>query len=186
MTAGLDRQEALGLEHPQDSEGTGRTVHAVRRLDGTEWPLLREVRQRALRDAPHAFGATHTETAARGDEFWRASVVRTAWFVAHHGDAVVGVVAGLPGDAADPGSRELVSMWVAPSCRGTGAAAQLVAAVCGWAQGDGAAAVRLKVSEVNPRARRFYERVGFRLTGARKPLRNQPGVDVLEMRRALT
>ncbi|HUY61801.1 MAG TPA: GNAT family N-acetyltransferase [Candidatus Dormibacteraeota bacterium] len=185
MIAGRDRQEALGLDHPQDSGGTGRTAPAVRRLERTEWPLLREVRLRALRDAPFAFGATHAETATRDDEFWQASVVRTAWFVAHRGDETVGMVAGLPGDAAAPESRELVSMWVAPSWRGAGVAAELVAAVCRWAQADGAAAVLLSVSEANPRARRFYERVGFRPTGARQPLRNQPGIDVLEMRRAL-
>jgi len=72
-----------------------------------------------------------------------------------------------------PGSRDphdfsvvhLMAMWVHPSLRGTGAADELVSSVKDWAGQVGATQVRLNVVESNGRARRCYERAGFRATG---------------------
>ena len=74
------------------------------------------------------------------------------------------MAAGLP-DAADPAVVHLMAMWVHPAIRGSGAAEALVAAVLAWATSEGAATVRLNVMRPNHRARRLYERCGFRATG---------------------
>jgi ribosomal protein S18 acetylase RimI-like enzyme len=56
-------------------------------------------------------------------------------------------------------------MWVHPDVRGTGAADVLVSSVKAWAAEVGATHVRLNVVESNGRAKRCYERAGFRATG---------------------
>ena len=153
---------------------------SVRRLAPSEWRLLREVRLRALADAPSAFGSTWEEEAARGDEWWITSVAALGWFVAVDGSEVTGLIAGVLGEESD--ACHVVSTWVAPERRGSGSAQQLVAAVVAWALDHGSPGLVLDVAEDNPRARRFYEKAGFAPTGAVKPLRSHPGVTTHEMR----
>jgi GNAT superfamily N-acetyltransferase len=54
---------------------------------------------------------------------------------------------------------------VDPAVRGTGPAGALVDAVLAWSRRHGATSVRLHVVEQNSRARRLYERHGFRPRG---------------------
>jgi GNAT superfamily N-acetyltransferase len=75
-----------------------------------------------------------------------------------------GMVAGVR-DKNDSSLVHLMAMWVHPLSRGTGAADQLVASVNTWAAEVGAKKVRLDVVAGNDRARRCYERAGFRATG---------------------
>lgn len=152
----------------------------VRRLGTEEWRLLREVRLRALADAPYAFGSTREEEAAREDEWWVTSLTTLGWFVAMNGAEASGVIAAIPRD--ESGDHHVISTWVAPERRGSGVAHQLVAAVVAWACDQGASGLVLDVAENNPRARRFYEKTGFVATGAAKPLRSHPEVMTYEMR----
>lgn len=166
----------------------------VRRLGPEEWPLLRTVRLRALRDAPLAFGSSFEEESTRPDDWWMASTSTLAWFVAEaDGDAegagpsdhgAVGLAAGWPG--TEPGGcPEVISMWVAGPWRGRGVADALLSAVIDWAASTGAPALCLAVADGNDRARRFYERAGFRATGHSEPLRSRPAVCTWEMRLSL-
>jgi len=84
---------------------------------------------------------------------------------------------GLVSYYVEPGredERQLVSMWVDPRARGSGAAVQLVAAVREAAAVEGARVLTLFVADGNDRARRLYERLGFRPTGERQPLPSDP------------
>lgn len=97
------------------------------------------------------------------------------WFLAWLGRQPVGIVAGVR--ATDrPDERHLVALWVVVDQRGTSVATELVEAVCGWARLQGARLVTLWVADGNPRARRFYERLGFRSTGHRQALPSAPEV----------
>lgn len=86
-----------------------------------------------------------------------------------------------PGDSGrasggEPGDeRQVISMWVDPSARGTGIADALIGAIAGWARADGARTLKLWVADANPRARAFYERAGFRRTGETGPMPGDPG-----------
>jgi RimJ/RimL family protein N-acetyltransferase len=73
-----------------------------------------------------------------------------------------------------------MAMWVHPDLRGTGAADALVSSVKAWANEVGATQVRLNVVEGNTRARRCYERSGFRATG-RQGLLERSGDTEIEM-----
>ena len=89
----------------------------IRRLGSGDEALLRDVRLRALEDAPHAFSSWHAREAALGDAFWTARVAESeiartgAIFAALDAGRSVGMAGGfLPDDShAD---AVLWGMWV--------------------------------------------------------------------------
>jgi ribosomal protein S18 acetylase RimI-like enzyme len=127
-------------------------------------PVLRALRLQALSDAPEAFGSTYERELARTTSDWQRWLSPGVTFILDAPEAAAGIVAGQR-DAADPEVVHLMAMWVHPAIRGSGAADELVAAVLAWAESERARIVRLEVIQTNDRARRFYERNGFRLTG---------------------
>jgi len=152
----------------------------VRRAGAGDEDLVRDVRMQALADAPDDFDSTVEEARAWTTEEWRTWISRRAAFLFEDENGARGLVAGDP-HRSDPGAVFLGAMWVHPDLRGTGAAESLVMAVLDWAQSRSAARVWLHVVERNERARRFYERVGFRPTGV-TVARERDGVLEVEMR----
>jgi GNAT superfamily N-acetyltransferase len=118
-----------------------------------------------------------------GEDNWRELVRNAAVFVATAGDGVAGAVAGLYRDSAE--DRGLGAMWVTPQWRGRGVAGMLVAAVAAWSRSGNAIRVGLWVPDDNARARRFYEREGFRVTGKRRSFPGDPDRYISEMSLAL-
>ncbi len=115
--------------------------------------MLRAVRLAALRDSPEAFTTTLEAARASTEQQWRDVTGRRALAFAD------GTAVGMVGWAESRSHWELISLWVAPSVRGRGAANRLVEFVVERAAG---APVELEVRRTNDRARRFYERAGFR------------------------
>ena len=161
----------------------------VRRITAADAALLRQVRLAALHDAPEAFASTYAAEAAMAEGDWAlrasggASGADRFTGLAFDGDDCVGLVGGFrnehDGHHAD---IDLVSMWVAPSHRGSGVAEQLVDAVLEWARDDARAqVVGLWVTRGNDRAQRFYERLGFVETGDVQPLPSDPCKDEVRM-----
>jgi GNAT superfamily N-acetyltransferase len=142
----------------------------VRRIGADDWEALRDVRLAALADAPYAFGATVEEERTLTESNWRARADAHAWFLAFDGARAVGVAAGAQLREPDPSTRMLRAMWVEPSLRGSGLAAELVARVAGWARADGARVLALWATQRAARARAFYERLGFAPTGDERPM----------------
>lgn len=88
------------------------------------------------------------------------------------GDTVVGVVQ-LDEDPPSPrAGPEVVMLYVDPNAWGTRVARELLAAGLRWAAGRGHPEVRLRVVEDHRRARRFYEREGWRAATDLAPDRN--------------
>ena len=137
---------------------------SLRRAVLGDEPILRELRLQALSDAPDAFGSTYERELARTTSDWQRWLSSGVTFILDEPEGAHGIVAGRR-DATDPAVVHLMAMWVHPSIRGSGAADGLVAAVLAWAESEGATVVRLDVVQANDRARRFYERNGFRPTG---------------------
>ena len=68
-----------------------------------------------------------------------------------------------------------MSVYVAPSQRGTGLAGQLLDGVIAWARGEaGLNRLHLYVHEDNARAHAFYRRYGFTETGGALPVPPRP------------
>jgi GNAT superfamily N-acetyltransferase len=142
----------------------------ITRVGADDWRVWRDVRLAALADAPEAFASGPEQEQALPEDAWRAMTRTAAIFVATAGGTGVGVVAGLPRESAE--ERGLGAMWVAPSWRGRGLAAALAGAVIAWARSEGCARIGLWVPADSPRARRFYQRQGFRATGQARPFPN--------------
>lgn len=151
--------------------------------------MFKEVRLRALREAPYAFGSTYAREAAFDDAEWQARLERMRGeigigFLAMDGGAACGIVGAFL-DAKDPSQALLVSMWTAPEHRQQGTGRLLVDAVVRWAQERGARTLLLMVTSNNDPAMRFYERLGFARTGRTEPYPNDPDVIEYEMARHL-
>jgi RimJ/RimL family protein N-acetyltransferase len=157
----------------------------VRQASVADWRLWRELRLAALHDAPYAFGTTYAEASARDDDWWRAqwSAPGVRLLVEANGVAVGMCGLFLPEDST--GHPMLISMWVAPEGRGTGAAGALLDAAIAWTRDAGHAALVLGVVEDNAPARRLYERFGFTPTGESEPLRSNLTKTIITMGRAV-
>ena len=157
------------------ADASVRTV--IRRLVPDDWELSRRVRLAALAEAPYAFMSTLEHERGFDDQVWRRRLgsATAATFLAWHDGEPAGTATGKAEDPDDefavPGAWQLVGMWVDPRARGQGVAGALIEAVAGHASAAGAPTLVLWVTEVNDRARAFYQRLGFARTGARQPVR---------------
>lgn len=161
-----------------DTSAAGPGVR-VRQATSADWAALRRTRLAALADSPDAFASTLARESRLTEADWRDWASTAAWFLAwpDRGNPV-GLVATRPSPDAAPASAApwmLLSMWVAPAARGSGAAGLLVAAGAGHARAAGADRLTLWVAAGNARARAFYLRMGFAPTGARQSFQREGG-----------
>jgi ribosomal protein S18 acetylase RimI-like enzyme len=143
------------------------------RLHAEDVAPLRELRLRALRDAPEAFAETYAEAEARPLEDWASWIADESRVVvaAIDGERWVGMVAcRLRGES----STWLTALWVDPAARGAGLGLRLIEAAAEWAEERGRAAVELSVTTNNQSAATLYTRAGFAETGRRRPLPGDP------------
>jgi RimJ/RimL family protein N-acetyltransferase len=140
----------------------------IRRAKPGDEPVLRELRIAALTDSPSAFSSTLERELARTPENWRTWVTppSVTFILESERGEPCGIVAGAL-DKSDPSIAILMSMWVHPTHRGTGAASELILLIQQWAAESRVRELRLLVNESNPVARRCYERLSFRPTGYR-------------------
>jgi GNAT superfamily N-acetyltransferase len=156
----------------------------VRRGAVGDADALRAIRLEALSDSPAAYGSTYEDAVAWDDAQWREVAGRWNFFLAERDDEVVGLATGGEHERY-PGTRWLFAMYVTPRARGTGAAELLVDAVSAWARAQGARELYLHVTEAVPRARAFYEKVGFRPTGEVSTLTRDTSVGLVTLVRDL-
>ena len=157
---------------------------AIRTLHPADWTVYRDLRLAALGEAPHAFGSTLAEEAARPDDAWAARLAapalgdyRHAWpYVAEIDGTPVGL-AWVKLDAPDAATASLYQVWVAPQARGQGIGAALLDAAIAWARARRASALHLGVTAGDGAAARLYRRAGFVDVGAPEP---RPGTDLSE------
>ncbi|SDD00285.1 GNAT family N-acetyltransferase [Actinokineospora iranica] len=148
----------------------------VRRATPADWQDLRAVRLAALTDAPYAFGST-LATELRFDEArWREWPAKHAVFLGWLADRPAAIAAGIPGTEV-----EMISVWAHPDTRGTGLAAKVVTAVIDWAHTHNATQVTAWAVGTNTRALRFYQRLGFTLTGRDDDHPHNPALRELEL-----
>ncbi len=129
----------------------------------TDWRTIREIRLRALADAPDAFTSSLERERSFDEAMWRHRATTCQWFVAFDADEPVAVAGALP-SPDEPARFELVGMWVAPSHRRRGIADGLLHGVADWANSSGASSLYLGVLEGNEEARSAYLAMGLRPT----------------------
>jgi ribosomal protein S18 acetylase RimI-like enzyme len=162
----------------------------IRTIAPHEWIAYREIRLRALKESPDAFGSTYEREALYTDDAWQQRLADTAnrsldfpLFA-----EVDGILVGLAWGRVSrevPERANLYQMWVDPEYRGRGIGRMLVDAVITWAREKDLDALELDVTISNAPAVRLYRRAGFVVFGEPEPLR--PGSKLLEqaMRLAL-
>lgn len=148
-----------------------------------EWPAYRDIRLRALADAPDAFCSTLAEEQARSAEDWAARLQRAATsgidrpLMAQLDGKTVGMTWAKV-DSADEAVVNIFQMWVAPEARGRKVAAALLEDAIAWAKSRRARALQLGVVSGNTAALKLYEKIGFRQTSTSEVIR--AGVPLVE------
>ena len=147
------------------------------------------VRLQALRDSPTAFCSTYAGECLFSEEEWSRCAQnlngeRAVGYMAFVEDKYCGLVVCFL-DKEDAATAHLVSMWVAPEYRRTGAGRLLVNAIIEWANKRGAKTLHLMVTSSNDAATAFYRSLGFSWTGRTEPYPNDAALIEYEMTRPI-
>lgn len=162
----------------------------LRRLKSHEMNLHRDLRLRALRDAPDAFGETVADVAARPTAYWEEltrSVTepgRHVMVLACEGQDVFGSTYGLL-DPDQGAAGRVGGMWVEPLSRRRGVGRALLQEVFRWAWERGLGRLALWAPAHSPAALALYGQAGFRETGISRPLPTNPALQIVEMEAAV-
>ena len=151
----------------------------IRRIGAGQAPALRELRLRALADAPAAFASTLAAESVLDDDHWRRLVDDAVAgqpgtiAIAVDGERWVGMAAGRWFER-ERGIAQLWGLWVDPAARGTRTGTALVGAVRDWAAAGGATFIRPGLVEPADALRCFYDRLGFVMLDDPAPMRIDP------------
>jgi RimJ/RimL family protein N-acetyltransferase len=158
----------------------------IRALKSSEVTVHRDVRLRALRESPKAFGQTFDEVDCEPISYWEnqteavTALGRNVMFLACEGQDVGGMIYGLR-DPQDKNSGRIGGMWVAASLRRQGIGRDLLEAVLDWAEGHDLHQVCLWVSIKNTAAINLYRKADFSETGEAATLNKSSAIQTIEM-----
>ena len=138
-----------------------------------EGPRFRELRLRALREAPDAFSSEPEREEAFAPEVWEER--GRSVFVAERDGEWLGMV-GTFVERDLPAIANVWGAWVDPRARGQGAGRRLVEAAVESVRADGLRRIELTVSDRAPAAAALYARLGFRRTGVTRRFEKRPEV----------
>ena len=143
----------------------------IRKLTEDDIDALWNLRLRALKDNPEAFGSTYEETLQRGQESFRQRLrqphAETFYIGAFEEESLVGMVGffrenGLKGQH----KGYIISMYTAPEQRGKGVGKALVAEAIAQARMiPEVEQLHLAVVTTNTAARQLYQSLGFEVYG---------------------
>ena len=160
---------------------------AIRVVQDEEWQRARDLRLRALADAPEAFAGSLEEEERVSESAWRERVAPSdsrVWFVeATDDDEFVGMAIG----ALDEPSKTayLFGMWVEQGRRRPGIGKRLVETAIEWGRARGAVRIELEVNALTSPAVALYQACGFAPTGHSRPLPSNPKATAVEMSRKI-
>ncbi len=162
----------------------------VRRFRPGDGPILRDLRLRALAEAPDAYSSTLSQESGRPLEAWEERALAGAraddqvGFFAFEAGRPVGMVRGYFDDEEGKPTSSISSPC--GSTREPAAAAPAGRSPTPSSPGHASARARLVklwVTTTNGPAVPLYERCGFRKTGAIEPLPSNPALTVARMER---
>lgn len=146
----------------------------VERTRPDEWAAYRDLRLRALLQAPHAFASTHARELGFPASLWRERLATNLTFGASVEDGeLVGTATGL---RVSPAELHVVAMYVAPPARRSGCACALLDALVDAARERAVGHLVLEVTAPNLAAAACYRAYGFVPTGRTTPLERDPAV----------
>ena len=145
----------------------------------------KEIRLRALKDTPSAFSSTYAKESQLTDADWieradQRNGVKSIVYLAMDAGIPCGIAGGFL-DQNDGTRTYLVSMWISPQHRRLGVGSTLVNAILRWARTKDSRTLYLTVTSNNDAAIKFYQHLGFALTGRTEPYPNDPSLIEYEM-----
>lgn len=161
-------------------------IFTIRPTTGADWRAIRDLRIEMIRDTPTAYAESLQDALGHDQAEW---VMRGERGTAEHGIALAALTEGerwvgtmgafVPNPEAGP---LLVGVYVALEYRGSqaGLTDSLLSRIEDWARTEGPQ-LTLHVHEDNTRARKYYERQGFKLTGQTVAYNLDPTKNELEM-----
>ena len=158
----------------------------LRKLASHEVGLHRDLRLRALGDAPDSFGEAFADAAARPISYWEEltrSVTepgRQVMFLAYQGEDVLGSAYGLL-DRERSDAGRVGGMWVEPAWRRRGVGHALLQEVFSWARERKLKHLGLWAPADSSAAISLYSRAGFRDTGERRQLPTKSSLWIVAM-----
>jgi ribosomal protein S18 acetylase RimI-like enzyme len=174
----VEKSFVVRQAEPQDARAIAEVSVALRR-----WSYRGVLPEKVLQEL------SIDEFASRFGKWLAAPDPDSTVFVAERHGGIVGYAFVTPSDDEDlpPGTAEVESIYVMEDVAGTGIAQGLMDAALARARAERCSVVSLWVRAENPRARRFYEKVGFRLDGAERT-RQHPTlpIDIHEVRYRLS
>jgi GNAT superfamily N-acetyltransferase len=156
----------------------------ITRLGAGDEDRYRELRLRALADAPQAFASTLEREQAFSRDVWTSRLTndRSINLLAVEDGTPLGMTSAL---LEGPATAHVLGMWVAPEARGRGVAHRLIEAVATWGREHRAHHMVLWVTEINRSARALYEKSGFVPTGERQPLPSDESLMEMKLSRPI-
>ena len=157
---------------------------SVHRCTHEDASSLRDLRLEALRDSPDAFGTTYEAASQWTLDEWAMMAGGWNFYLGDVDRHLAGMASGGSHDI-HPGTLWLFAMYVSVYARGSGLAQELLDAVVTWARAEGGTVLYLHVSTRAPRARAFYEKVGFRSNGEVMRMTRDPSIELVTMVKSL-
>ena len=155
----------------------------IERLGPDDWQEFRDIRLRALADAPTAFGMTLADAEQNAADHWRGRLAQEDPILAVRDErALVAMGAGWH-PPEEPERMMVWGMWTAPEARRRGHARALLTWLVEHAQSQGVTTVELHVTEGNDGARWLYQQCGFVPTAEWTPLREGSDLRIELLRR---
>ena len=171
----------------------------VLKMTPDDWERVRRLRLGALTESPDVFSSTLSRELAFDEDTWRARLSGPSPFVTEAGQQQKWLDKPAPNQAAtfivesagedvgiatalvvdEPNTALVVGVWVSPSARGQGAAAELFTEMFAWARDQNLTRIALDVGNANTAAQKLYANLGFSPTGKTGSL-PEPRTHILE------
>ena len=143
----------------------------IRRIKKEECDVYKEVRLRALKEAPYAFSTTYDSAMQRSDDMWKQQVFGAATgadqaiFIVLSEEKITIGLAALYRSSTDQKSGEMAQVWISPEYRRRGIGKELLDKVIHWGKENGIADFEARIMEGNEQAIAFYKKNNFTETG---------------------
>ena len=160
----------------------------IRRIRPEDGLVLRDLRLRAIADAPDAFGQPLEEARRQPQREWDRHARQSShgdsrtWLIAESAGRTVGLVQGRK---RRPRTLLLFSMWVDPVARRVGVGRDLIDSLEDWARGWDGTETILWVLAVNAPAIEFYRDLGFEVVRKGHDAESGARFGALAMRRPI-
>jgi ribosomal protein S18 acetylase RimI-like enzyme len=134
----------------------------VRRLSRQDADTFRSIRLESLQQNPEAFGSTFEREINEPRIYFLERFDRNTQFGGFVSGELMAIVGFHPLEGLKLSHKGVLwGMYVRPECRGTGLATALVESLIEYAREHHVEQIQLTVTASNPRALRFYRRMGF-------------------------